>query len=83
VATVEVFVVEATVVVVVVAAGGVVVVVLSAGAGAGAGGVVVGVVDGVVSVGATAFGTALPSSGGAGASGLFSTMTRVPAPTWS
>jgi hypothetical protein len=37
----------------------------------------------VVSGGATALGTARPSSGGASASGLLSTCTRVPAATWS
>ena len=35
----------------------------------------------VVSEGATALGTATPSSGGATASGLFNTWTRVPAGT--
>src|SRR5688500_9336391 len=43
-----------------------------------AGGAVVVV---VVSGGATALGTGLPSSGGASASGLFNTCTRVPAGT--
>ena len=37
----------------------------------------------VVSGGTTAFGTARPWSGGASASGLFSTCTRVPAETSS